>query len=126
MHDKIGSAWYVAPEVLAKKYDKRCDLWSVGVVTFVLLSGNLPFCGNSRTTLNERIRSADYAFNGPNWQNSISHNAKDFIRKLLVLNANERMSLEEAINHPWICNKIKADEAENLHTLVLPIFEKLL
>ena len=116
MHDKIGSAWYVAPEVLAKKYDKRCDLWSLGVVTYVLLSGNLPFCGNSRTSLNERIRSADYAFNGPNWQNSISHNAKDFIRKLLVLNVDKRMSLEEAINHPWMSDKIKADETTNLHT----------
>ena len=126
MHDKIGSAWYVAPEVLAKKYDKRCDLWSVGVVTFVLLSGSLPFCGNSRTTLNERIKTANYAFNGPYWQNSISNNAKDFIRKLLVLNVDERMSLEEAINHPWICNEIKADEAANLHTIALPIFEKLL
>ena len=102
MHDKIGTAWYVAPEVLDRKYDKRCDLWSVGVVTYVLLSGNLPFYGSNRSALNERIRKADYSCAGPVWQNRISQNAKNFIRNLLLPNLNERMTLEEAIEHEWL------------------------
>ena len=60
MHEKIGTAFYVAPEVLDKEYDMRCDLWSVGVVTFVLLSGNLPFKGYNTATLYKKIREADF------------------------------------------------------------------
>jgi len=62
MREKIGTAWYVAPEVLNKQYDMRCDLWSVGVVTFALLSGSLPFTGQNAAALYKKIREADYNF----------------------------------------------------------------
>ena len=79
MHEKIGTAFYVAPEVLDRKYDMRCDLWSLGVVTFALLSGDLPFKSYTAAELNKKIREAEYSFNGTVWENNVSELAKQFI-----------------------------------------------
>ena len=67
MREKIGTPWYVAPEVLNRQYDKRCDLWSVGVVTYTLLSGSLPFKGANTAELYKKIKAVDYSFCGNVW-----------------------------------------------------------
>ena len=102
MHEKIGTVYYVAPEVLDRQYDKRCDLWSVGVVTYVLLAGDLPFSGSTSAAVSKKIREADYTFHGEVWDNQVSKHAIEFINRLIEPNLNQRMTVEEALEHPWL------------------------
>lgn len=98
----MGTPYYLAPEVILGKYDKRCDLWSLGVVAFLLLSGSFPFFGgNTAEDLDNKILTNDYDFEEDEWM-GISIHAKRFIEALLVTNPDERMTCEEALSHPWI------------------------
>ena len=75
---------YFAPEVLYEEgYDMRCDLWSLGVVTYALLSGEPPFNGKNTAQLEKKIKSCDYDFDGEIWEKGISKQAVNFIEKLL-------------------------------------------
>lgn len=82
MITKLGTPYYVSPEVLEGVYDKRCDLWSIGVIAFILLSGTPPFNGRNEVEVFNKIRCCDYEFNEKQWAN-ISKEAQDFIEKLL-------------------------------------------
>ncbi|CAN0327889.1 unnamed protein product, partial [Ascophyllum nodosum] len=77
----VGTPYYVAPEVLARKYDKTCDLWSIGVITYILLAGYPPFNGESDPEIFASVRHGYFDFPSPGWD-SISVEAKDFIRQL--------------------------------------------
>ena len=80
-----GTPGYVAPEVLMQRpYGKECDYWSIGVVTFIILSGTPPFFEQDNFALFDRIKACKYDFNEKLWHN-VSNEAKDFISKLLVL-----------------------------------------
>jgi len=95
-----GSPEYVAPEVLeCKPYDKACDLWSVGVITYVLLTGCFPFWDKNNAVLYEKIRRAEYG-----WPAGleISESAKDLIRHLIEKNPEKRFAAEQALQHPWV------------------------
>ena len=96
MHDKTGTEFYIAPEVLDRKYDKRCDLWSLGVVTFALLSGDLPFKGIG-TALHKKIREANYECRGEVWDYEVSEKAVEFIHRLIEPNLKQRMTVNEAL-----------------------------
>ena len=67
MHDAKGSPYYMSPEVWRGDYDKRCDLWSMGVVTFYLLAGKFPFMGKDEDDLTDKILSCDYDFDDEVW-----------------------------------------------------------
>jgi calcium-dependent protein kinase len=82
MNSKLGTPYYVAPEVLEGFYDKSCDLWSLGVLTYMLLSGEPPFTGKSVRQVFRRIATCDYSFEQPVWS-MISDDAKLFIDALL-------------------------------------------
>ena len=87
-----GTPGYVAPEVLMQQpYGKECDYWSIGVVTFIILSGTPPFFEQDNFALFDRIKACKYDFNEKLWGN-ISNEAKDFIQKLLVLDPSQRMN----------------------------------
>ena len=103
MMTKLGTPYYVSPEVLEGIYDKRCDLWAVGVLAFILLSGTPPFNGKDEVEVFYKISCCDYDFEEQLWDN-ISQEAQDFISKLLMPNPNQRMSSEKALAHPWITN----------------------
>ena len=62
MSSKLGTPYYISPEMLKGKYDKKCDLWSIGVITFELLAGETPFKGRNTTELFKRIEACDYDF----------------------------------------------------------------
>jgi calcium/calmodulin-dependent protein kinase I len=104
METACGTPYYVAPEVLsATGYDKEVDLWSVGVITYLLLCGFPPFYGESLPEVFEQIMKAEYDFPDPYWTD-ITKEAKDFIGKLLVVDAKKRLSATTALKHPWIVN----------------------
>ncbi|XP_051764632.1 LOW QUALITY PROTEIN: calcium/calmodulin-dependent protein kinase IGa [Ctenopharyngodon idella] len=102
MSTACGTPGYVAPEVLAQKpYSKAVDCWSIGVITYILLSGYPPFYEENETRLFSKIMKAEYAFHSPYWDD-ISESAKDFIRHMLEKNPTKRYTTEQALAHPWI------------------------
>ena len=105
MKTKVGTPFYVAPEVLNGWYHKSWDMWSIGVITYVLLWGYPPFFGDSNEEIFQKITSADYGYPPEDWD-FISENAKDFINKLLTLDADKRMTSYEALNHCWFDNSV--------------------
>jgi len=91
-----------APEVLTDDlYGREVDMWSVGVITYVLLSGFPPFYSENIKDLFQQIMIAKYDFPAQYWDH-VSENAKDFVRKLLVRNPQNRMSAAEALEHAWL------------------------
>ena len=103
IYGSIGTPLYIAPEVLSGYYTEKCDIWSCGVILYVLLSGIQPFQASNRSELFKKISQGAYKLSGSSWR-SISREAKDLIRKMLVINPNERYSAIEALNHPWMQN----------------------
>lgn len=101
MHKKLGTPYYLAPEVLEECYGKEVDLWSLGVVTYVCLCGYPPFYGGDAKELFSNIYHVNYEFCEEDW-GFISDEAQDFIARLLVKSPNERMTIDEALEHPWI------------------------
>ena len=101
MTQKMGTAYYIAPEVLEMNYTNKCDIWSCGVILFILLGGYPPFSGRTDTEILTKVRSAEFHFNHINWS-SISSSAKELISNMLKSDFNERYSAEECLNHPWI------------------------
>ena len=99
-----GTAYYIAPEVLDKKYNEECDIWSCGVILYIMLNGTPPFNGETDDKILEAIRKGKYAYKGLIWK-GISKEAKDLIDKMLTYNPKDRISAKEACNHPWIKNK---------------------
>lgn len=89
-----GTPGYVAPEILSEKpYKETCDYWSVGVVLFILLSGEPPFFDEDNFELFEKIKNGQYSMANPIWDH-VSEEAKDLIRKLLVVEPTKRLSAE--------------------------------
>ncbi|XP_026791506.1 MAP kinase-activated protein kinase 3 isoform X2 [Pangasianodon hypophthalmus] len=98
--------YYVAPEVLGpEKYDKSCDMWSLGVIMYILLCGFPPFYSNTGQAISpgmkRRIRMGQYEFPNPEWA-EVSEEAKQLINQLLKTDPNERMTISQFMNHPWI------------------------
>jgi len=98
--------YYVAPEVLGpERYDKSCDIWSLGVIMYILLCGFPPFYSNHGLPISpgmkRRIRSGQYEFPNPEWQN-VSNDAKDLIKGCLKTNPEERLTIDQVIKNKWI------------------------
>lgn len=99
---QCGTPNYVAPEIIrSEKYGCEVDMWSVGVLTFVLLGGYPPFHHDVQSELFKRIKNADYKYDEQYW-NVVSEDAKDFISKLLVTNPSKRLMARQAMIHPWL------------------------
>jgi calcium/calmodulin-dependent protein kinase I len=97
-----GTPGYVAPELLEKTpYDWQCDMWSLGVVVFILPGGYAPFEEKEQRALFSKIIKADYEFHEEYWT-TISNDAKDLIRSLLTLDPRKRLIASQALEHKWI------------------------
>ncbi|KAI8806482.1 calcium/calmodulin-dependent protein kinase type 1 [Cladochytrium replicatum] len=102
MRTACGTPGYVAPEVLQRQgYGHEVDLWSLGVITYILLCGYPPFYDKNNVKLFKQIMSGEYVFDRP-WWDPVSEIAKDFIRHLLVLSPKARYTARQALNHPFI------------------------
>ncbi|XP_061640437.1 MAP kinase-activated protein kinase 3 isoform X3 [Phyllopteryx taeniolatus] len=111
--------YYVAPEVLGpEKYDKSCDMWSLGVIMYILLCGFPPFYSNTGQAISpgmkRRIRMGQYEFPNPEWAD-VSHEGKGLIHQLLKTDPNERMSISQFMKHPWISQSMVVPSTP-LHT----------
>lgn len=99
---RCGTPSYVAPEVLKNApYDQSVDMWSIGVIMYVLLCGYPPFVDENQTELFRKIRMCEWKFRGEEWE-SVSEEAKDLIRGLLVANPVQRMTAKQALQCAWL------------------------
>lgn len=105
MTQTYGTAYYIAPEVLNSEYNEKCDVWSVGVILYILLSGRPPFDGNDDREIVKQVKIGAYNFSGPEWKH-VSKEAKDLISKMLTYDMNARISAEECLNNIWIRKKV--------------------
>ncbi|XP_057801100.1 calcium-dependent protein kinase 14-like [Salvia miltiorrhiza] len=99
--DIVGSAYYIAPEVLKRKYGAEADIWSIGVMLYILLSGVPPFWAESETGIFNAILRGHIDFSSEPWP-SISNGAKELVRKMLASDPNQRLTAAQVLNHPWI------------------------
>ncbi|KAG8497933.1 hypothetical protein CXB51_007259 [Gossypium anomalum] len=101
LNDIVGSAYYVAPEVLHRSYGTEGDVWSIGVIAYILLCGSRPFWARTESGIFRAVLKADPNFNEPPWP-SLSPEAKDFVKRLLIKDPRKRMTAAQALCHPWI------------------------
>jgi calcium-dependent protein kinase len=104
MFDKVGTAYYISPEVLDGFYDEKCDIWSAGVILYILLCGYPPFNGNDDDEIFESIKKRKFVFPDAEWAN-ISKEAKDLINKMLS-DPLTRLTAEQVLGHPWLVNQL--------------------
>eukprot|EP00347_Sterkiella_histriomuscorum_P016684 403352253 len=100
MHTIVGTPYYVAPEVLRGNYDFACDIWSLGVILFILLCGYPPFEGDNNKEIFKNVLKQNLEFDPSDWS-EISNEAKDLISKMLIKDPTQRISAEGALSHPW-------------------------
>ena len=96
----LGTPYYIAPEVLKGSYNNKCDIWSIGAMTYIMLSGDVPFDGSTSNEIFNKIVHNDIHFTSDKWK-IISHEAQDFIRECLVKDPEKRMTAKDAIKHIW-------------------------
>jgi len=107
MKTPCGTPGYIAPEVLRMKgYDQKCDIWSLGVIVYILLCGFPPFYADNDAQLFEKIKQGKYEFLKPYWD-PISDAAKDFIRKMLVVDVTKRQTADQLLADPWLQEEAK-------------------
>lgn len=108
MSERLGTAFYIAPEVLTESYGEKCDVWSCGVILHILLSAIPPFNGPNDHEIFSKVRKQDINFNDPVWA-TISQDAKDFIKRLLTKDPELRPSAEAALKDKWLVNTLKKE-----------------
>jgi len=101
---KAGTPYYVAPEVLGGKYNQQSDMWSCGVIMYVMLCGYPPFFGETDAEVLTKVRAGNFSFNASDWKN-ISDDAKNLIRDLLQMHPDKRCTAAKAVEHKWIKDK---------------------
>ncbi|XP_019424037.1 PREDICTED: CDPK-related kinase 5-like isoform X1 [Lupinus angustifolius] len=103
LNDIVGSAYYVAPEVLHRSYTTEADVWSIGVMAYILLCGSRPFWARTESGIFRAVLKADPCFDEAPWP-TLSTQAKDFVKHLLYKDPRRRISAAQALCHPWIRN----------------------
>jgi len=101
MTEGVGTIYTMAPQVLQGVYTSQADLWSVGVITFMLLSSQKPFYHKRRRKVIDKIMRCDYEFRGAVWD-QCSSQSKSFVSGMLVLDPKKRMNANTALKHKWL------------------------
>ncbi|XP_008809781.2 calcium-dependent protein kinase 26-like [Phoenix dactylifera] len=101
LYGTVGSPFYIAPEVLAGGYNEAADVWSAGVILYILLSGMPPFWGKTKSRIFESVRSAELWFPSDPW-GGVSQSAKDLIAGMLCRDPAQRLTAKQVLDHAWI------------------------
>ncbi|XP_027071472.2 CDPK-related kinase 7-like [Coffea eugenioides] len=101
LNDIVGSAYYVAPEVLHRSYGTEADMWSIGVIAYILLCGSRPFWARTESGIFRAVLKADPSFDEAPWP-SLSADAVDFVKRLLNKDYRKRLTAAQALSHPWL------------------------
>lgn len=104
LRTKAGTPYYVAPQVLQGQYNEKCDVWSCGVILYILLCGYPPFHGDTDQDILRRVKRGRFEFPAEDW-GSVTAEAKDLIRKMLTMDPPARVSAADALEHTWITSK---------------------
>ncbi|CAF0802139.1 unnamed protein product [Rotaria sordida] len=125
--ETFGTPEFVAPEVIAfEPVTLATDMWSIGVITYILLSGASPFLGNTNQETFNNITQVDYRFDEEFFANT-SDLAKDFIQQLFVKNPRQRATVVDCLNHPWIKPRRRKDEEERRNAQInMPSFKSFI
>ena len=102
---KVGTPYYIAPEVLNRKYNEKCDIWSIGVIMFMLLTGKPPFWGDNDKEIIQMVKEGKMDFRKNEW-NDISNEAVDLINNMLKYDFKKRYSAYECLRHIWFNSRI--------------------
>lgn len=118
LNDIVGSAYYVAPEVLRRSYGTEADAWSIGVIAYILLCGSRPFWARTESGIFKAVLKADPNFDDPPWP-SLSSESKDLVKRLLHKDPEKRMTAAQALSHPWFNNSKELKIPLDVHLLKL-------
>ena len=110
--EQIGTSFYIAPEVIKNSYNEKCDLWSCGVILYILLCGSPPFYGKNEKEIFKKIIEGNFTFRHKIW-NKISSEAKNLVLKLLQVNPDKRISAKVALEDIWFKKNINVNSLEN-------------
>ena len=114
----FGTPYYMAPEIFKKNYDNKCDVWSCGVILYIILSGKPPFDGNTDLDTEKKILEGKFDFPHNEWK-YISYLAKDLISKMLIYDPKKRPNAAECLKHPFFHrNNILRDDINNYSEIV--------
>ncbi|KAL7475203.1 hypothetical protein ACHAW6_001129 [Cyclotella cf. meneghiniana] len=113
MSNPVGTAYYMSPELLKGKYDRSCDVWSIGVVAYILICGYPPFNGDTDPDIFDAIKKGSLTFPSKGWS-GVSDECKDFIKCLLRKDPRKRFTAEEALMHPWVRHSCIFSKKEEL------------
>jgi serine/threonine protein kinase len=97
----VGTIFYIAPEIFSGTYGLECDMWSLGVILYILLNGNFPFDGSNVKEVANKIRTVNLEFTSGDWS-FVSNEAKSLVSNLLTRNKVERLTAQEALESRWI------------------------
>lgn len=107
----FGSAYYIAPEVFIDSYNEKCDIWSAGIILYILLTGIPPYQGRDNKSILEKVKHRPFKITSGN-SAGLSQDAINFLKRLLQLNMSLRFSAKESVGHPWITNNLEKKAAD--------------
>lgn len=105
----VGTPYYVSPGVLAGKYSIKCDVWSLGVIMYIMLYGNAPFNGHTNKQIYEKIQQAKPSFSGKVWDR-VSIDCINVVKAMLTKDYEKRPSIEQVLQMPWF-NSLKKNKS---------------
>ena len=109
----VGSPYYMAPEILSNNYNEKCDLWSCGVILYILLAARPPFSGEDDDEIINSVKSGRYDLTSPPF-NKVSKMCLDLLKKLLTVDPDKRISAQEALNHKWFRDNTSKELFNNI------------
>lgn len=111
MEERYGTPYYIAPDVLNKSYNEKWDIWSLGVILYILLVGYPPFNGSDDKKIIEAVKKGKYTLDEPEWDD-VSEEAVDLVKKCLTYDPDKRISASEGLLHPWFKKFAKVDKIQ--------------